>query len=44
MKLTGLPYEEIDPNDAKITAKREANEDFKDFFLLYSIQLIIHSS
>jgi len=33
MKLTGLLYEEIDPNDAKIITKREENEDFKNLFL-----------
>jgi hypothetical protein len=33
MKLTGLPYEEIDPNDAKITAKRKENKYCKDLFI-----------
>jgi len=44
MKLTIPLYEENSSNNGKIVAKREANEDFKDFFLLYLIQLIIHSS
>jgi hypothetical protein len=33
MKLTGLLYEEIDPNYANIIAKRKVSEDFKDLFL-----------
>ena len=34
MKLTGLLYEEIGSNDAKIIAKRKEDKDFKDLFLL----------
>ena len=33
MKLTGLLYEEIGSNNAKIIAKRKEDEDFKDLFL-----------
>jgi len=33
MKLAGLLYEEIGPNDAKIITKRKENEDFKNLFL-----------
>ena len=33
MKLTGLLYEEIGSNNAKIIEKRKGDEDFKDLFL-----------
>ena len=33
MKLTGLLYEEIGSNDAKIIAKRKEDKEFKDLFL-----------
>ena len=33
MKLTGLLYEEIGSNDAKIIEKRKEDKDFKDLFL-----------